>query len=85
MQYNLKNLWEMLESFNIKSNEDEKTIFCIAENQKGILLRTLNDEQNKLFFCYEESMSTLIGTERREAFIKGIKFATQFLLEATEK
>ena len=85
MQYNLNSLWEMLESFNITSSEDEKTIFCITENQKNNLLKTLNDEQKRLFFSYEDYMSNLIETERKEAFIKGIKFATQFFLEATGK
>ena len=75
----------MLESFNIKSSEEEKTIFCDAENKKSVFLKSINDEQTGLFWGYEEAMSALMETERKEAFIKGVKFATQFFLEATEK
>ena len=85
MQYNLNNLWEMLENYNIRSSEEEQKFFSDAENKKLALLRLMDDDQKRLFFHYEEAMSSLIETERKEAFIKGVKFATKFLLEATEK
>ena len=85
MQYNLENLWEMLEMFNTKPTDAEQKTYCEAEQSKSVLLRTLNDEQAKLFYVFEENMSRHIEAERKAAFIKGVKFATQFLFEATEK
>ena len=85
MQYNLNNLWEMLETYKVDSSENAKKIFCCAEKKRTAFLQLLNNEQSHLFFEYQESISTLIETERKEAFIQGIKFATQFLLEATDK
>ena len=34
MHYNLNNLWEMLEIYNVKSSEEAKTILCTAEKKK---------------------------------------------------
>ena len=85
MQYNLENLWEMLEMFNTKPTNAEQKTYCDAEQSKSALLRTLNDEQARLFYIFEEDMSRHNEAERKAAFIKGVKFATQFLFEATEK
>ena len=85
MQYNLENLWEMLEMFNTKPTDAEQKTYCDAEQSKSALLRTLNDEQARLFYIFEEDMSSHNEAERKAAFIKGVKFATQFLFEATEK
>ena len=74
----------MLEIYNVKSSEEAKTILCTAEKKKSALLRLLNDEQTRMLFDYEDSSSILLETERREAFVQGVRFATQFFLEATK-
>ena len=85
MQYNLENLWEMLEMLNTEPTDAEQKTYCDAERSKSAFLRMLNDEQAKLFFTLEEDISRHIEVERKAAFIRGIKFATQFLFEAIEK
>ena len=85
MQYNLDNLWEMLESFNINASKSEKPFLLIEVKKKSALFSTLSEDQVQSFLDYEESLSQLIEAERKEAFIKGIKFATQFLFEASKE
>ena len=85
MQCNLDNLWEMLESFNIKTSETEKPFLLIETKKKSAFFSLLSEDQAQSFIDYEESLSQLIEAERKEAFIRGVKFATQFFLEATKE
>lgn len=85
MQYNLENLWEMLEMFNTQPTDAEKISYSALERSKSALMRVLNDEQVKLLYIYEENASNHLEVERKAAFIKGVKLATQFLLEASKK
>ena len=40
------------------------------------------EEQTKLFFCYNDSVGMLEVVKERNAFIKGVKFAVNFMLES---
>ena len=56
----------------------------VAEKSEKIE-KSMTDEQMPIFEEYRDSLSELHSVERKESFIKGIKFDSQFLLEATEK
>ena len=81
----LDTLWEYIETFNPYASEEEKAILIVVAEKSEKLSKSLTADQALIFEDYRDSLSELHSVERKESFIKGIKFATQFLLEATEK
>ncbi len=85
MKYSLDYIWECLNTIEPDATEEEKRILRIVAKNSEILATSISDEQAKLFEIFQDSLYELFSAEKRGAFIKGIKFATQFFLEATEK
>ena len=85
MQRVLEKLWyQYLEESEPSQSLDEKiALNMIAEADKK-LRNGLNDEQIKLLDEYVELWGDMCNVQRKESFIKGVRFATQYLLEATE-
>ena len=81
----LDTLWEYIETFNPYASEEEKAILIVVAEKSEKLSKSLTADQALIFEDYHGFLSELHSVERKESFIKGIKFATQFLLEATEK
>lgn len=81
----LDKLWEYIETFNPYASKEEKAILIVVAEKSEKLSKSLTADQALIFEDYHGSLSELHSVERKESFIKGIKFATQFLLEATEK
>ena len=84
MQYNLDEIWEMLDMNNNNPSNEEKEIVSKLVNLENKLLVNFDDEQNNMFSSLMNTLSTLNYLERKDAFIKGVRFATQFFLDATE-
>ena len=78
-------LWEYIETFNPYASEEEKKIFSVVAEKSEIFTKTMTDEQIPIFEDYHDSLYELHSIEQKEAFVKGVKFATQFLLEATNE
>ena len=85
MQRVLEKLWyQYLEESEPSQSLDEKiALNMIAEADKR-LRNGLNDEQIKLLDEYVELWGDMCNIQRKESFIKGVRFATKYLLEATE-
>ena len=80
----LSELWNNIDMLDVSASPEEKEIIGDLQTHENALINTLSDKQKGLFKRYEDSMSELIYICSREAFIKGIKFATAYLLEAMD-
>ena len=74
----------MLDMHNRNTSKEEKEIISKLENIENELTETLNNNQEELLSSLMSALSDLSYVERKEAFIHGVKFATQFLLDATD-
>ena len=79
----LDKLWEYIETFNPYASEEEKAILIVVAEKSEKIEKSMTDEQMPIFEEYRDSLSELHSIERKEAFIKGVRFTTQFLLDAT--
>ena len=78
----LSELWNNIDMLEVSASPEEKEIIGYLQTHENALINALDDRQTDLFKRYESSLSELNYVSRREAFIKGIKFATAYLLEA---
>lgn len=77
-------IWEYVDSKNVLSTAEEtEYVKIIAECEEDISL-VLDEEGVVLFNRLRDSLSELNYIDRRNAFIEGIKFATQYIIEALE-
>lgn len=83
MKYSLDFIWDCIASQKIYASEEEKVILCEVEKARSLLKDSLSNDQRKLFDRYVESVSNLIDVVELEAFVKGVKFVTHFIIEAT--
>jgi hypothetical protein len=56
-------------------------INSISEIDEAIR-KTLNEEQKELFMKYDDTLSLLSMYNEKNAFIKGVHFATAYFVEA---
>ncbi len=85
MQRILEKLWcHYLEDDDPRTSLEEKIALNIIEETDKSLRKGLNDAQIKLLDEYIECWGELCAVYRKESFIKGVRFATKYLLEATE-
>ena len=84
MQYNLNEIWEMLDMNNDHSSQEEKEMMSKLVDIENKLSKKLNTEQKVILSNLMNTISDLSYIERKEAFIRGIRFATQYLLDAAD-
>lgn len=84
MKYTLDYIWECIECEKIYANNQEKETITKLADIEDKLSSDLNDKQKDLLKDFTDAISDLSYLERKEAFIQGVKFATQFLLNATD-
>lgn len=83
MNKTLEDLWYSYQTENPNDPVSEKKHLAAALNSAGQRLRAdLTDEQKEALENYEECLNEIGGIAEREAFIKGVRFATKFLIEA---
>lgn len=80
----LSELWNNIDMIDVTPSKDEKEIIGDLETHGNALINSLDNKQKALFERYDSSMSELNYVCRQEAFIKGVRFATRYLLEATD-
>ena len=78
----IQRLWEYIEAFEPDSIEEERKAFTIVIQREESLEKTLNKEQKELLDIYRNSMYELDSICQCEAFVKGVRFATAYLLDA---
>lgn len=77
----LVKLWEYVSMANTYASTDEKeSMICVYKKTEDFV-KSLNEDQKQLFEDYYDSITMLNDICLREAFIKGLKFATDYLLE----
>lgn len=81
----LDDLWcSYLEDNEPNQSLDERIALNMVAEADKKLRNGLNDEQIKLLDEYVELWGDMCNVHRKESFIKGVRFATKYLLEATE-
>lgn len=64
-----------------RTEEENKILDVLLTNEKR-LRKDLNEQQKAALKAYESSMDDLYCIYETKAFIKGVRFATQYLIEA---
>ena len=78
----LSKLWNHIDMIDVEASPTEREVIGDAQTHGNALINSFDDKQKVLFDRYDASMSELNYICRQEAFIKGVKFATSYLLEA---
>lgn len=74
-------LWEYVDTFNPYASDDEKKVLSIVSEKSDAFKKMITDDQYSLFEDYQDSLLELCSVEKKEAFIKGVKFASQLIIE----
>lgn len=83
MQNDLENLWfNYLIEMPIAKNNQEKNIINNFRKKEKALRSILNKEQIKVFEEYDGVVSEVNSISEKNAFVKGIMFATRFIFQA---
>ena len=83
MRENLEDLWfDYLIEFPIERNEREKTTIKEWLNKEKYFRSNLNEEQIAMLEEYDDALSAVNRISEKNAFIKGVLFATRFIFEA---
>lgn len=82
MRQTLEDLWHSyLMEKNEQSKEEREAISKLVEHE-GKLRATLNAEQLEMLETDDFCFSEIAYISERDAFIKGVRFATRYLIEA---
>ena len=84
MQYNLSGIWELIDMNSHSPSKKEKERVSQLEKIENKLLNSLDDNQKNLFSRLMDTISEISNIERQASFREGVRFATQFLLDATD-
>ena len=81
----LEDLWfsYLIEERTVLSDSD-RIIVQSSNGKRDKIYNTLNQEQKKDFDDYEVNSNDICNIYEKEAFIKGVRFAVQFLSGATQ-
>ena len=81
MKHILEDLWYSYELGNpmIPTKELEEVLEKAYQSEER-LRENLNEKENELFLKYEAYMSEISSISEKDAFIKGVRFATKYLL-----
>lgn len=86
MKRTLEAVWEWyLAEHAEERSEEAKALQRAMIEEADALHELLNDEQTDALQKYEDRMNELASLLESEAFIKGVRFATTYMLEAMEK
>jgi len=85
MKPTLEDLWySYLAEKRTVMSEEECEIMNVVVNNSQKLRNTFNHNQEELFEKYDDSLADLRICYEKDAFLKGINFATKFLFEAIQ-
>ncbi len=77
-------LWDHIDMLEVVASPTEREVIDDVETHMNALIKSFDNKQKALFDRYDASMSELNYICRQNAFIKGVKFATAYILEATK-
>lgn len=83
MRKDLENLWfYYLIEFPVKKSDKEKDAIDKWSRQEDYFRSKLNEEQLEILEEYDNAVAEISRISEKNAFFKGVKFATQFIFEA---
>lgn len=83
MRKELEDLWfYYLIEFPLKRSDKEKATIDNWSKQEDYFRSKLNDEQLEFLEEYDNAVAEVGRISEKNAFFKGVKFATQFIFEA---
>lgn len=83
MRKELEDLWyNYLIEVMVERTDKEKEIIKNLTESDNCLRDKLNDEQKALLQNYDNAFMQVSRISEKNAFVKGVKFATRFLVEA---
>lgn len=86
MNKTLSDLWYyILEQHPFETRAEAKELLDRAVEKEEALHATLTRQQKEYLKKYEDCLGELYDVYEKEAFIKGIRFATNFLMEAMDR
>lgn len=86
MRKELENLrFNYLIEVPIKRSNEENIIINNLTEKDRLFRSSLNEEQIKFLNEYDDAVAQVVRISEKNAFIKGIMFATRFILEALYK
>ena len=86
MNKTLSELWySLLEQHPIETRAEAKILIGLVVRNEEVLQSTLTQQQKECLEKYEDCLNELHDFYEREAFIKGVQFATNFLVEAMDR
>lgn len=85
MKSMLEDIWYsyVIDKKKCTSVEERKLINTVLEIDEAIR-KTMNAEQKELLQKYDDSVSLLSMYNEKNAFIKGVHFATEYFVEAMQ-
>lgn len=79
----LDNLWNLYQSeYPAKPNRKMNEYFRVSEECLEKLLKDLPDDKKQIFETYYNSIQKIECIMEKDAFIRGVKFAAGFFVEA---
>ena len=79
----IEDLWDLYQSETpAKFDKDLSEYFKHSELCREKLLENMSDKDKELFETYQQTMMKMECIVEKDAFVKGVKFATKFLVEA---
>lgn len=79
----LEDLWYSYQMENaVKVGKEEKEMAKRISLAEEALHQSLNEEQKAALKVYENCLDEISGVCEKNAFVKGVRFAVNFLLEA---
>lgn len=83
MKKELENLWynHMIEEIAERTDKEKEIIKNLTESDNH-LRDKLNEEQKALLQNYDDAFLQVSRISEKNAFVKGVQFATRFLVEA---
>jgi hypothetical protein len=81
MKHILEDLWYSYELDNpMMPTKELEEVLEKAYQSEERLRENLNEKENELFLKYEACMSEISSISEKDAFIRGVRFATKYLL-----
>ena len=79
----LEDLWYSYQMENaVKAGKQEREMAERISIAEGVLHQSLTKEQKAALKAYEDCLDEISGVCEKNAFVKGVRFAVGFLLEA---
>lgn len=80
----LNDLWEYIDMINPYATDEEHQAILVVYQKTEKFKESLDNNQKELFEDYFDSLQDFDDICLREAFIKGIKFATKYIMEVMD-